>query len=164
MECGCHFLLLGVANMAKGKYEEYVKPYLEQIRRWKQTGATDEQIMQQLNLSKSAFYDYQNKHKEFKEVLKRGKREFCQDLKGELARQSFPHTLETKKQYIKQDLVTGHKIQYTEITTKEEDGNIGAIHLLLKNLDENWHNDPNSYELKKQELELRKKMAEENNW
>jgi hypothetical protein len=60
-------------------------------------------------------------------------------------------------------LETGHETQYTEIVTKEIDGDIAAINLLLKNLDkENWSNDPANLELRRQELELRKAIARDN--
>lgn len=149
----------------KSKYYTNVEPYLEQVKEWKKIGATDEQICEQLDISTSTFYEYKNKYKEFSEANKKGKEAFCFDLRGELARLAFKHTLETKKQYIKQDNETGHKTTYTEIITKEVDGDIAAINLLLKNLDkENWANDPQNLELKQQELELRKMQAEEKNW
>lgn len=148
----------------KSKYDECVKPYLKQIEKWKRVGATDEQICEHLNISKTAFYEYQKKYTEFAESLKKGKTELVMDLRGELARIAFKHTLETKKQYIRQDEETGHKTQYTEITTREVDGDIAAINLLLKNLDENWSNDPQNLALRKQELELRKAIAEANNF
>lgn len=70
--------------------------------------------------------------------------------------------MKQKKQYIKLDQETGHKTQYTEIISKEVDGDTGALHLLLKNLDKgNWSENWQTYELKKQELELRKQMAED---
>jgi hypothetical protein len=154
-----------MANVGrKSKYDECVKPYLKQITKWKRVGATDEQICEQLNISKTTFYEYQKKYSEFAESIKKGKTELVMDLRGELARIAFKHTLETKKQYIRQDEETGHKTQYTEITTKEVDGDIAAINLLLKNLDENWSNDPQNLALRKQELELRKAIAEANNF
>lgn len=135
---------------------------LEQIKAWKKLGATDEQICKQLNIGRSTWYDHVSKCKEISDAIKIGVEGFVLDLRGELARQAFKHTLETKKQYIKKDLETGHSTQYTEITSREIDGNLGALHLLLKNLDrENWKNDWDNYELKKQELELRKQMAED---
>ena len=148
----------------KNKYDEYVKPYLKQVEEWKKVGATDEQICEQLNIGRSTFYNYLNKHQELKDAYKKGRTALVMDLKGELARLAFKHTLETKKQYIRSvDKET--KIQYTEITTKEVDGDIAAINLLLKNLDkENWANDPQHLELRKQELELRKAIAEANNF
>ena len=102
-----------------------------------------------------------SENKELYDAIKNARQSLALDLRGELARQAFKHTLETKKQYIKHDLETGHKTQYTEITSKEVDGNIGAAHLLLKNIDAaHWKENWDSYEFKKQELEIRKQLAE----
>lgn len=151
--------------MARPTGYTVIKENLAQIKEWKKLGATDEQVCQQLNIGKSTFYKYKAKNKEFAEALKIGVQDFVANLKGELAGLATKHTLETKKQYIKVDQETGHKTQYTEITTKEIDANIGAIHLLLKNLDrDNWSNDWQNHELKKQELELRKKIADDKEW
>lgn len=148
--------------MAKSKVT-ILENNLEQIKEWKKLGATDEQICKQLNISLSTWYKHIKENPHISEAIKTGTQFFVLELKGELARKAFKHTLETKKQYIKHDLETGHKTQYTEITTKEVDGDTGALHLLLKNLDkENWSENWQSYDLKKQELELRKEMAENN--
>lgn len=148
----------------KSKYETNVKPYINKIAEWKKVGATDEQICTQLGISKSSFYEYQKKHSELSDAIKKGKTELVMDLRGELARIAFRHSLETKKQYIKQDMETGNKTQYTEITTKEVDGDIAAINLLLKNLDSEWSNDPQNLSLRRQELELRKQIAAASNF
>ncbi|MBO5909365.1 MAG: hypothetical protein J6Q67_06295, partial [Clostridia bacterium] len=148
----------------KSKYETAVKPYLDNIREWKRVGATDEQICERLKIAPSSYYKYAKENAEFAESIKKGKIDLVMDLRGELARVAFKHTLETKKQYIKQDMETGHKTQYTEITTREIDSNIAAINLLLKNLDAEWSNDPQNLALRKQELELRKAIAEANNF
>lgn len=148
----------------KSKYDTNVKPHLKRISEWKKVGATDEQICEQLGVSKSSFYEYIKEHSELSEAIKKGKTELIMDLRGELARISFKHTLETKKQYITED-ENGGKKKHTEITTKEVDGDIAAINLLLKNLDkENWSNDPQFVELRKQEHELRKAIAKSNNF
>ncbi len=149
----------------RGKYESHVKPNLDKIREWRKVGATVEKICDVLGISVATWFEYEKRYPEFAETIKKGKDEFCFDLRGELAKLCKKHTLETKKQYIKHDIETGHKTQYTEITTKEVDADIAAINLLLKNLDrENWANDPQNLELRKQELELRKKIAESNNF
>ena len=148
--------------MAKSKVT-ILEDNLEQIKEWKKLGATDEQICNQLGVSRSTWYKHIKENPHISDAIKTGTQFFVLELKGELARKAFKHTLETKKQYIKHDLETGHKTQYTEITTKEVDGDTGALHLLLKNLDkENWSENWQSYDLKKQELELRKEMAENN--
>lgn len=146
--------------MAKSKYETHVKPYLAKIKEYKRIGATDKQICSILGISQDRFYAYQKKYVEFSEAVKKGTTVFVMDLKGNLAKLAQPHTLETKKQYIKADPETGKKVQYTEITVKEVDPNPAAIHLLLKNLDkENWADDPQVLSLRQQELELRKSIA-----
>lgn len=148
----------------KSVYDTHIKPRLDDIRRWRTGGATVENICDALDVAKTTFHKYLKEKPEFANAYKKGKTEIVMDLRGELARIAFKHTLETKKQYIKQDMETGHKTQYTEITTKEVDGDIAAINLLLKNLDENWSNDPQNLALRKQELELRKAIAEANNF
>ena len=149
----------------RGKYDTHVKPNLEKIREWRKVGATVEKICGVLGIAVSTWFDYEKKYPEFAETIKKGQEEYCLDLRGELAKLATKHTLETKKQYIKQDMETGNKTQYTEITVKEVDADIAAINLLLKNLDRgNWANDPQNLELRKQEFELRKKIAEANNF
>ena len=148
----------------KTVYETHIAPRLQDIETWRKRGATVENICDALGVSKTTFHKYLNEVPEFADAYKKGKAELVMDLRGELARISFKHTIETKKQYIKQDMETGHKTQYTEITTKEVDGDVAAINLLLKNLDDNWSNDPQNLALRKQELELRKAIAEANNF
>lgn len=149
----------------KGKYETNVLPHLDKIREWRKVGGTIEHICDTLGIGRSTWHEYEKKHPEFADAIKKGTTEFCLDLRGELAKLAKKHTLETKKQYIKKDPETGLSTKYTEITVKEVDADIAAINLLLKNLDkENWSNDPQNLALRKQELELRKQIAESNNW
>lgn len=148
----------------KSVYETHIEPRLEEIRKWRKAGATVDNMCDVLGVAKTTFYKYLDEVPEFANAYKKGKAELVIDLRGELARIAFKHTLETKKQYIKHDMETGNKTQYTEITTREVDGDIAAINLLLKNLDENWSNDPQNLALRKQELELRKAIAVANNF
>ncbi|MBO5843066.1 MAG: hypothetical protein J6R46_08710 [Clostridia bacterium] len=148
----------------KNAYDTHIAPRLRDIKNWRKVGATVENMCEALGISTSTFYKYLDEKQEFADAYKKGTFELVMDLRGELARIAFKHTLETKKQYIKQDEVTGHKTQYTEITTREVDGDIAAINLLLKNLDDNWSNDPQNLALRKQELALRKAIAAANNF
>ena len=53
----------------------------------------------------------------------------------------------------------------TEETVKEVAPDVAAINLALKNWDkENWSNDPQALEVRKEELKLRKKQIENNEW
>lgn len=148
----------------KSVYETRIKPRLKDIESWRKVGATVENMCDALGVSKTTFHKYLDEKPEFANAYKKGTVELVMDLRGELARIAFKHKLETKKVYTKKDEETGNKTQYVEITTKEVDGDIAAINLLLKNLDENWSNDPQNLALRKQELELRKAIAEANNF
>lgn len=147
--------------MARPSKLKVITDNLEKIKEWKRNGATDEQICKALDITTSNWYKHLSENKELYDAIKSARQNLALELRGELARQAFKHTLETKKQYVKQDLETGHKTQYTEITTKEVDGNVAAAHLLLKNIDnEHWKESWDSYEFKKQELEIRKQLAD----
>ena len=135
--------------MARPSKVKVITDNLEKIKEWKRNGATDEQICKALDITTSNWYKHLSENKELYDAIKNARQSLALDLRG------------TKKQYIKHDLETGHKTQYTEITTKEVDGNIGAAHLLLKNIDAaHWKENWDSYEFKKQELEIRKQLAE----
>lgn len=145
------------------KYNTHIKPHLKQIAEWKKNGATDDQICEQIGVSKSVFYAAKAKYPEFSEALKNSRTAFVADLRGELAKLAFKHTLKTKKVYTKTE--GGNAVTYQEVTEKEVDGDIAAIHLLLKNLDrDNWAENPQAMDIKKQELELKKLLAEANNF
>ena len=59
----------------------------------------------------------------------------------------------------------GQKSKTSEIYTKYAQPDTGAIHLLLKNIDPEWHNDDKAtLDLKKEQLELAKKKQEADEW
>lgn len=59
--------------MAKSKYETHVAPRLEEIKDWVRNGATDEEIIERLGISRSSFYEYQHKILDFSDALKETK-------------------------------------------------------------------------------------------
>lgn len=140
---------------------DIVKENLEHIKKWASLGATEAQIAKSLGISRSAFCEYKKDFKELEDVIKNARMDLVIDLKGTLVERAKGFEYEEKKQYIKKDEVTGNKTQYTEITTKKALPDVAALNLCLKNWDKEWQNDPALYELKRQELELRKKMAKE---
>ena len=149
----------------KSKYETHVLPNLDKITEWKKQGATDEKICKALGISIDAFYRYKNENNELNDALKKGTQDFVSDLRGELARIAFKHTLKTTKRVIKptgtDDEGNPTYSKHIEETEKEVDGDIAALHLLLKNYDkENWSDKPRELDLKQQELELRRMLAE----
>ena len=147
----------------KNVYDTVIFPNINKIEDWVKSGATEKQICEALGISVSAFNAHKEKT-ELNEALKKGRASLVLDLRSEMIKKAFKHTLETKKTYITQD-ENGSTKKHTEITTKEVDGDTGALHLLLKNYDkDNWKNDWDSYELKQAELELKKKLADDKHW
>lgn len=147
----------------KNVYDTVIFPNIDKIEDWVKSGATEKQICEALGISVSAFNAHKEKT-ELNEALKKGRASLVLDLRSEMIKKAFKHTLETKKTYVTQD-ENGSTKKHTEITTKEVDGDTGALHLLLKNYDkDNWKNDWDSYELKQAELELKKKLSDDKDW
>lgn len=138
---------------------------IEQIEKWLKAGNTEKSIAETLGISYSTWNKYKEEKKQLMQTIKKSRNELLYELKDALYKKAIGFEYEDKKQYIKKDEVTGNKTQYTEITTKYCPPDVAAINLCLKNYDDEWQNDPKLYELKKQEIELRQKMAEEkDNW
>ena len=150
----------------KSVYEEKIKSRFDDIEKWLKGGATERQVANALGVAYSTFNKYKAEKKEFAELLKTVDRsEIVLDLRSALLKKALGFQYEERKQYIKNDNETGHKTSYTEITVKQSLPDVAAINLALKNYDkDNWSNDPATLELKKQELELRKQLAEKDNW
>ena len=149
----------------KSVYDTHIKPHLDKIREWRKVGGTVEHMCEILGVSEATFYKHLKEKAEFQDAYKKGTVEFVMDLRGELAKLATKHTLETVKVYKKKDEETGAVTEYQEKTVREVDADVAAINLLLKNLDrENWANDPQNLDIKKQELELRKMLAEAKEW
>ena len=57
------------------------------------------------------------------------------------------------------------RVVRTEVHQKQMAPDVAAINLALKNYDKgNWWNDPAAYDLKREDLELKKKQIEEGQW
>jgi len=132
---------------------------LELIKELKARGIKDLQIAKRLKLAPATWYKYLDEIPELKKVIEDGEEILVEDLVNELVRKAKPHTLTTTKTVTTNDKVV------TEVVEKEVDGDLGALIFLLKNRDsENWSNEPQMLKLKKQELELKEKNAEFQNF
>lgn len=149
----------------KNVYDSKIKPRFKDIERWLKGGATERQVAAALGVGYSTFNHYKATNKEFQELLKTIDRsEIVCDLRSALLKKAMGFTYEEKKQYVTED-DNGNKKLHTEIYIKQALPDVAAINLALKNYDkDNWANDPQQLELKRQELELRKQMMEEGQW
>lgn len=148
----------------KNKYESNVKPYLKDIPIWYET-MTEGQIAKRLGISVASFENYKIKYPELVECLRKGRQVLIDDLKDSLRKKAkgFYYT-ETRRTFIEDK--SGKPIGTIRVETTEKYAapDTGAIHLLLKNLDEDWRNDDKTtMDLKRKKIELDEQKAE-NTW
>lgn len=146
------------------KYETHVKPYISDIKKWTASGATDKEIADALGIALSTLSAYKTQYLELSDAFARGRVNVVLNIKAALLKKALGFNYEEKKQYIKAD-EKGDKSQYTEITTKYCVPSETAGAMLLRNYDPEWNDrDSISNEMRRQELELRKKIAAANNF
>lgn len=147
------------------KYETNVKPRLKEVAEWRENGWTEEKIAKELGVSRTAMREYKKLYPEFLRTIKSGNAALVEDLRGALVRRAKGYQyIETKKIYERNE--DGQLVHVrTEETTKSQPPDVAAINLALKNFDrENWSNDPQLLALKREELELKKKQIEKDDW
>ena len=152
----------------KSKYPE-VQKRIPEIMTWRrQEGLSEKDVAAKLGISVSTLEKYKTEHKEFADALREAKQAIVSDVFSSLLKRAKGYTYEEIKVYTrKEDTLDGVKdVTYTEKTKKHEPPNVAACSLLLKNLDKehDWSDNPTMLEVKRQELELRKQMAEADNW
>jgi len=147
----------------KDRYETQVQPRLGEIPEMVGT-MTEEQIAKQLGISRRSFERYKQQHEELRAALKKGREDLVRDLKMTLKRKAKGFYYTEKKTTVRDSEREG-KTVIVETFEKYAQPDTGAIHLLLKNLDETWRNDDReTMDLKRQRLEMEKEKNEANNW
>lgn len=147
----------------KGKYHSHVEPYFDDIDKWLNQGMTEKQVAQRLGVAYSSFNDYKNRFPEFLELIKKKRVGLIDDLKGALVKRALGYDYEEVTTSIRQ--VDGKEVKVIEKKKKHQPPDVGACHLLLKNLDEDWHNDDfKTLQIKLKELDLKQKQVEANVW
>lgn len=143
------------------KYETNVKPYFKEIKAMAERGLTQKEIAKALHIAESTFQDYLTKYAEFAELLKsKNMQPLIDDLENALVKRALGFEYTEKKQYITTD-EDGNKKTHTEITTRYQPPSETAIFGALNRFDPNYKKDAAYYELKRQELELKKAIAKD---
>ena len=144
------------------KYESHIKPYLNDIKDAIERGVEENQIAKQLGVSVSSWCEYKNRYSEFAELFKKKDvSDILKRLDGALMKIATGYEYTEKKQYIKNEK-DGEKVTYTEITTKHQPPNPTAIFGAYNRFDPNYVKDKAYYDLKQQELEIKRMNAEAN--
>lgn len=143
---------------------EKIEPRKEEIVEWVKAGATNKEVCEALGVSYSTFMEHLNKNTEFSDSLKQARLSGVPVVKLALYKRAVGFEYEEKKTYIKKD-DEGNEWKYTEITKKQALPDIGAIQTYLRNNTEDFRDrDKATYDFKEMEIELRRMLAEQNNF
>lgn len=146
----------------KNKFETHVRPRFEEIKVWYQD-LTEKEITKKLGISVRAWENYKKEYPELAEVLKDSKTELKRELKESLKKKAKGFTYEETKTIIREE--NGKQVKVVEKYKKYAQPDLGSIHLLLKNLDEDWHNDDaTTIKQKNKALDLTERRVEQGEW
>jgi hypothetical protein len=123
----------------------------------------EDQICKNLSISVTTLEVYKKQYPEVVKALKKGKETLITELENALIKKALGYEYEEKKVYTKTE--NGKSVTYTEITTKHQPPDTGALFGRLKNKGpQNYSDNPQMSQLKRQELELRERLAKAEEW
>lgn len=146
------------------RYETEIKPHIEEIRQAVEAGATVEEIATAFNIAVSTLHKYKAEKKELKDAFTRGRARIVFKIKAALLKKALGFEYEEEKRVGRKDK-DGENIILVEKYKRYCAPSETAAAMLLRNYDENWRdNDKASAEIKKQEADLKKAIAEASNF
>lgn len=146
------------------RYESEVKPHIEEIRKAVEAGATVEEIAKAFNLNASTLYKYKNQYEELNKAFARGREKVVIEIKAALLQKALGYEYEEEKRVGKKDK-DGESIVLVEKYKRHMPASETAAAMLLRNYDSAWlDKDNTSTDLKKQEVQLKKAIAEATNF
>lgn len=146
------------------RYETEIKPHIGDIRKAVEAGATVEEIATAFGIAVSTLHKYKAEKKELKEAFARGRDKVIIEIKAALLKKALGFEYEEEKRVGRKDK-DGENIILVEKYKRYSTPSETAAAMLLRNYDENWRdNDKASAEIKRQEADLRKAIAEANNF
>lgn len=148
-------------------YTTHIEPHLEDIPKWYKT-YTVRQIAKKLGISKTTLYKYAEEYPELQAALDAGKDGFVEDLKSAIKKRALGYSYTETSTKVTTEIIDGMEIPTERITTKTKKHvppDLGSIHLLLKNLDPDWHDaDQITIKHRERELDIKEKRAEAEIW
>lgn len=143
----------------KSKYNDYVKPRLDDIKKWSAAGATESEMCAALGVSVSSFNEYKNKFPELMDALRTGRQNVVLEIKAALYKKACGFNYEEKVGRMKGDDVT------TEVYQRYSPPDTTACAMLLRNYSNEWRDkDLQTTDFRRQEIEIKKALAESNNF
>lgn len=161
----CYFNTKGVIKISNtntgrpNKYYTHIEPRLKEIEKLCVV-MNERQIAEFVGVGYTSWKKYKKEFPTFSTTLKKGKAGLVTELKSILIERAKGYRYEDKK-VIKEN----GEVVREEISVKTVLPDVASISMLLKNMDsDNWCDNPKMYELKRQELELKKQHMEQSEW
>ena len=149
----------------KSKYETDVLPYIDDIKKAVEAGATLEEIAAGLGIVKSTLCKYKNEKKELKDAFARGRGVIVFDIKAALLKKALGYEYKEKKTVARLNENGDPVIAAIEEHQKHQPPSETACNMLLRNYDKEWReNDKATSNMKQQKLDLEKAIAKANNF
>lgn len=148
----------------KSKYETHVKPHLEEIENAVKNGATITEIAKAFGIAESTLNKYKAEKKELSDAFACGRANVVIQIRGALLKKALGFEYEEEKRVGRKD-AKGENVVIVEKYRKYCPPSETAAAMLLRNYDADWiDKDSATTQLKQQEFELRKAIAESNNF
>ena len=155
----------------KSKYYKQVRPFLNQIDEWLNNGATEKQVADALNVAYSSWSNYKTQFKELYNICEKPRVKVVLNARGALVKKAMGFTHSVPKAMKLKDIIyeNGKKVRETErIEYYNEETyyppETNAIFGVLNLYDPEYVKDKAHYELKKDELEMKKKVIDAELW
>lgn len=155
--------------MAKKKgrpsaYDTLIAPHIEEIKEAVKAGATIAEIADAFDISESTIYKYKAEKKEFAEAFTHGRAKICIRVRAALLKKAEGFYYEEEKKVGKKDK-DGENIILVEKYKRYSPPSETAAAMILRNYDEKWlDRDSSSTNMRQQEFELKKAIAESTNF
>lgn len=148
----------------KSIYETAIAPHLDEIKKGVESGATVKEIATALGIAESTLNKYKAEKKELAAAFARGRASIVIDIRGALLKKALGFEYEEEKRVGRKD-AKGENVVVVERYKRYCPPSETAAAMLLRNYDENWLDKDNATtELRRQEYELRKAIADSNNF
>lgn len=146
------------------RYDSEIKPHIEEIRKAVESGATVEEVAKAFGIAVSTLHKYKAEKKELADAFARGREKIVFEIKGALLKKALGFEYEEEKRVGRKDK-DGENIILVEKYKRYSVPSETAAAMLLRNYDKDWKdNDNSTAALRQQEMELKKAIAESNNF
>lgn len=148
----------------KSKYDTHIKPHLKTIKEAVENGATIKEIADALGVAESTLNKYKAEKKELSDAFACGRATVVIKIRAALLQKALGFEYTEEKKVSKFDGESKAIVSIEEFKKYQPPSETAAA-MLLRNYDENWiDKDSVTTQLKQQEFELRKAIADSNNF